>query len=145
MKTNTIQYKGFTITKDQIYEGSLIDRKDAWACPRISIEKVKQDVETTFSNQKKMKKKHYKIHLIEVTDKDLEEAPSIVQKVYRAIQNKETVTKQEKELAVMFTDYFRLEEVQMKSFSQAFKRISNIKEAIRINTKKNKINTDKAK
>jgi hypothetical protein len=83
-----------------------------------------------------MKKNHYKIHLIEVSDKYLEEAPAIVRKVYRAIQNKEPVSKQEKELAVKFTDYFRLEEVQMRSFSEAFKRVSNVKEAIQMNRKK---------
>ncbi len=41
----TIHYKGFTITRDQLYGWSLIDRKGAWACSRTTLEKVKEDVD----------------------------------------------------------------------------------------------------
>lgn len=41
----TIHYHGFTITRDQLYGWSLIDRKGAWACSRTTLEKVKQDVD----------------------------------------------------------------------------------------------------
>lgn len=83
-----------------------------------------------------MKKKHYKIHLIEVSEKELSEAPVIVRKVYAALKNNEPVSNADKAIAVKFTDYFRLEEVKVRTFSQAFKRVSNVKQAIAIEKKK---------
>lgn len=47
----TIEYKGFTITKDQIYGWSLIDRKGAWACSKTSIDKLKETVDNILKSE----------------------------------------------------------------------------------------------
>lgn len=47
----TITYKGFTITRDQLYGWSLIDRKGAWACSKTSIEKLKETVDNILNSE----------------------------------------------------------------------------------------------
>jgi len=83
-----------------------------------------------------MKKQHFKIHLNEVTEEQLNEAPAIVRKVYNAIRNNEKVDMKEKEMAVKFHDFFNLIPVDQPSFSQAYKRVANVKEFIRSKQKK---------
>jgi hypothetical protein len=90
-----------------------------------------------------MKKQHFKIHLNEVTEEQLNEAPAIVRKVYNAIRNNEKVDMKEKEIAVKFHDFFNLIPVAQPSFSQAqpsfsqaYKRVANVKEFIRSKQKK---------
>lgn len=83
-----------------------------------------------------MRKQHYKIHLNEVTEEELNEAPVLVRKVYNAIRNNEPVSMEDKRLAVSHHKFFNMVPVEMPSFSKAFKRVSNVKQAIAIEKKK---------
>jgi hypothetical protein len=83
-----------------------------------------------------MNKQHYKIILNEVTEEELNEAPALVQKVYRAIRDNEPVNMEEKRQVVSNHKFFNRIPVQMPSFSKAFKRISNVKQAVAIEKKK---------
>lgn len=85
-----------------------------------------------------MKKQHFKINLKPVTEEELKQAPVIVNKVYNAIKNKESVSMEEKRIAIKYEDFFEVQKVSMPKFSNAFRRISSIKQAISIDTKKHK-------
>jgi hypothetical protein len=113
--------------------GRLSIAKGAGVVPELQLTKQNRISKTYL---KPMKKQHYNIHLNNVTEEQLNEAPAIVREVYTALKNNQPVDNAKKKIAVQYHDFFNLIPVDQPSFSQAYKRVANVKEFIRSKQKK---------